>query len=679
MFAVLIGAIIFRSTQSSGAGAKEPDGAAREFITSLYSADFAGIINTLHPDEVQSWMPILDHYTSGHGAGAGGGAAGDAGSGGGAAGGAAGDALEVLRSLFTIDIDGGLDGTDLTTSVTYLDNSRRIARISLERARIKVTTNPTHRLAQDSALISGLPHETTAVNFAKHAGQTATIDIAKMGDVHDVTVTGDLAVLPSQDTFATSFELIAIKHNSRWFISPGYSLTKSLIADSGDAQGAYGHHRDVLAAKTAGAASQENLVKELVKALPQLNVQSAMTLVDPVVYPYLYDYGAVTSRELRNRARSDMGPGAELVDIAITTHKDGDRHIAALKSFTLSDEFRGTTTLDMATQCITQEYAGTKDEQCFGAALAAELGVTETAWLDASPDHIGFVVVKRKGRWYVDPIATYGYLLKQMDQIEDKLGVSPDLAPLGLAPWAGAQPIWTITPLISTASQVEVQAENGLVTFAADLTNFAQITTTPPQSAAAGGAGAAGAEAGQAAGAAAGAGAAGAAGVYGYIALLEVTSASGLDHPLYRGTTSPETALLYQEQRDGGEAGATRVWKPSDEMQIVSYPHVVFDHDDKATFNLKEIQVVEVTSETVSAKFNNVGDPIVVVINTAEDGAVTVEGDGLTRTQHISQHKPLTWIEGSVQISDVGTALEPYGTYVFWGSAGDTITFHPEP
>lgn len=560
---VLLGFLGFHMFGSMETGAKTPEIAAEQFLGSVYSPDAAGIAATINPDEVEAWTngflkPLTEWIAEADPEDSDG---------------TLNDAANSLRQfknlsgLVDLEIDGGTPGTQPTYTYEFLGDDKTMARITLETLRLRVTFNADHPYTQDQALLVIEDGATTAHNFSHFAGETIEIRIQPTNNGSALIVRGSNGSTTANQLSRDDRSLIAIERDGRWYISPGYTLVEAASSYHGYSAD-YGKALRLIDSKTGGAGSPEDVIHDLFEFSKTFDSSELIDLVDPASLPYFHDYPVSAERNLQNR--SPMDPFIEVIETDVQDWNN--RKVVKVKkvAMTIHPE---TYVIDIATQCFTYTVDGEEEKECLGSTFADQLGVTESEWLDAAPDHIGLAVVERNGRWFLDPIGSVGYLGQLSTAISEKLPEGKDLQDIDLVDPAAL--LGSSTPVIQTVTFVtsfgtfEVDPVNGLAAIGVAPSRFTESQT--------------------------GGGFTDSDGTR--LILVEVNGDDISNLDSYQPEPPKFALVIEQTERHD------------------TFPALVLRSEGPVSFTTSEIEVIDLVGESVSGTFNEAGHPILVQVD----------------------------------------------------------------
>ncbi len=391
---------------SGSTGADSPQAAVQQLFDSITDADPVGFIEVVDPLEIDtfygSFKPFIETLD---------GIVDD-------------NAIESPRSqeqvgeayerLFeTLDINvTGSDGEAPTYTVEELGDSGRIAKVQFDSLEVSI-----NRVGEpDRALIFAGGGEVGALDVSAVDG--AGLELRTVND--DIIVT---AIEPDGDETREVIEdvplqLVTVERDGRWYLSMGYSIGDFVVevADP-STRPDYGRAFDIVASGDGGSATAHDAIRDLVEAVETIDYQRIVDMMDPEGLPYLHDYFPLLDAEI---PRGELREAREELDLRVTQlelrdEPWNDRVFVSIDRIE-TDVAGGTIDLNGDTFCLRLVSPdGDVTDECLDQVLDEEYGDepvaegTDILARDLVPDAIGLVVIEREGRFYLDPMGTFGW------------------------------------------------------------------------------------------------------------------------------------------------------------------------------------------------------------------------------------------------------------------------------
>ena len=562
---------------SSAGGAASPSEAVDQLIASINEADPVGFVDVFDPDEIGSLVDAATSATE-----------------------AQGDTVDIqdqlpaevteLRDsidelLGAIDYNlSGPNGEPVTYTVTPLDDEGRIVRVRVDALVMEVTSS-----AEPEALIASMDNQSVAV-------RTDVIDGARV-EMQDSSSGLELTVdVPGADVFETDFaddvhlDLVTIEKDGAWFISYGYSALESIrgAAFSGLPQPDYGRAFNRLDSGDAGAESPEAVVQQLATASESLDYGTLIELVDPLALPYLHDYqplidAQVDQQDLQDAAR-EMDLQLEPLSLEVD---DWEGH-----TLVVINDIQGMAgdinfSVDVEQWCITQRDSFGEDTVCVAEGIQELLdffGSEPTNPQDFLPERLGFIVIERDGRWFLDVANTWAFVATEIGDAASESGVTVPSEFSNNVPFAGIGGDLSITtgPIAAVNAAAQHLAEAGTAAIAIDLSDADRVST----------------DAGEIS-----------------MALIQVTTD---DEGSYHDSLA--------EPLSGNDWFVVWDDDPADEM----LPAVTADTDGSIAIELFAAEPIEIGEGTTDGQFDAEGRPQVFTISTPDDRFQQIQVNGAT-------------------------------------------------
>ena len=414
-----LGFLAFRVFGGSGGGtgADSPEAALDQLFTSTVEADRVGFVEIFDPDEIDAWFgsfsPTLTTLE-----------------------GAEtqpnpDDPSQAVREIYTtlfeaIDVAvTGPGGEAIAYEVEPLGDEGNLARVRVSGLDIAMTST-----AEVPALI---------VAFA---GQPSATDLGVLGDIRleirderrGIDVRSFVEGEPNETDFVEDLhlDLVTVRKDGKWYVSIGYTILE--LARSQDGFGSFvepdfGRALRLVEEQTGGSTSAEDVVRDFATALEGLDYDTMIRLTDPVSLPYLHDYQPLIDDQAddfdRREAAREVGLRFDELELELSEWEGR----TVVRFDRISGEVGGTGSFefDAQTWCgrASDEFDETSGclEDIIGEFLS-ELDRTDDP-AEFLPEQVGFVVVERNGRWFLDPLGTVGFLSDQVS--EASAGLLDDL------------------------------------------------------------------------------------------------------------------------------------------------------------------------------------------------------------------------------------------------------------
>jgi hypothetical protein len=333
------------------------------------------------------------------------------------------------------DLAGGLPG-GLDLAVTGLDGGPVVAEFrelggpdsglvvaAPEGMRISLTRT-------DAAGAGVVVYDRSSVSMFSTAefdpGSEVALTVTPRGTGFEVEATGELngeridpdEPLRSDDV---ALEMVFIERDGRWFFSLGYTIAHLAVEAGAVDEPEWARWRSVLEDERAGADSPTEAVSRAIGAFPELDLEEAMWVVDPIETKLLHDF-LPQILEAIDEPVDDLldSQTLEIVELELSEEIDGDRADVFLESIVLrsTDEFGDEETLEfdgdwcyviedrfeVERGCLDDQLAEFQDE--FAQELADSGFDADIDLRDLLVDRPFVRTQLRSGKWYVSPIDT---------------------------------------------------------------------------------------------------------------------------------------------------------------------------------------------------------------------------------------------------------------------------------
>jgi len=259
-----------------------------------------------------------------------------------------------------------------------------------------------------------LSDDLTAVTF-KGGTVTATVDPSKfpLGDFvktipglqgagpHTITsplAAGDMADKP----------LVTIRKDDHWYVSFGYSIAEAGRHSTHKALPSFGH-----GVEAAGAPTAEDAVRQFIVAGANLDLGRLIQLMPPDEMAALHDYAPLflpdaqkAAAELHKHFSVEMGK------IDLTTQGSGDESLVKIARLAFSGRAPDGSVFKYDGDCLSLTTRGRTQKFCkadlqrIRDQLLKNPAFAPLAKLTNSHADLGFVTVRRDGKWYLSPVRT---------------------------------------------------------------------------------------------------------------------------------------------------------------------------------------------------------------------------------------------------------------------------------
>lgn len=412
---VLVGGLAFLAVRAFGggsgaAGAASPEAAVQQLISSVNENDGVGFVEVFDPDEVEAWFgsfgpaiekaqALADESETADDVGA---------------------AYSSLFTAFDFSLTGS-GGDDPTYEVEMLDNDGRISRVRIDGLDLAVSVDDV-----DTAIIGSADNEVpSALDITRFDGAQVFLRDERGG----LRATSSIDNGPTQEEFADDvhLDIVTVEKNGKWYISIGYTLLDG-IHNAGGFSGFeapdYGAAFALVEDQTGGAASPEEAVQEFFSALENLDYETMIRITDPLGTPYLHDFQPLIDEQIAedDRRQSVRDIDLRFDDIELSVSDWNDRTLVTFTEVS-GRSSEGAFEIDAATWCASLEDDFGFNEACLEdgiAELLREIDSRENP-RDFIPEQTGMVVVERNGRWYLDPLGTWGYYTDQLAEVATRL------------------------------------------------------------------------------------------------------------------------------------------------------------------------------------------------------------------------------------------------------------------
>lgn len=218
-----------------------------------------------------------------------------------------------------------------------------------------------------------------------------------------------------------ALEMVFIERNGRWFFSLGYTIAHLAVEAGAVDAPDWGRWRAVLEDDRAGADSPTEAVSRAIGAFPELDLEEAMWVVDPIETKLLHDFLPQILEAIDEPIDDLLGSQTlEIVELELSEEVDGDRADVFLETVVLRsiDEFGDASTLeldgdwcyvvtdstDTERGCLEDQLAELQDE--FEGELADSGFDADIDLRDLLADRPFVRTRLRSGKWYVSPLDT---------------------------------------------------------------------------------------------------------------------------------------------------------------------------------------------------------------------------------------------------------------------------------
>lgn len=627
---------------STQTGAETPELAAQQFLGSIHSFDPLGVVEIMDPAEVEAWLngftrplaELASFAAAGHEESS---ITEDA---------SQIDALIDFSEVFTVEFTGTKQDTEATFKTELFRDSQDLAVVSLVDVAITVEINPEHPLAKDSALVFDYAGTTNSVNLANYVGKTIRVEATEQDEHFKLTVTNPEGETTTETFNNNPLRIVTVEKDGRWYISLGYSAAESLATVLDINTTDYGRALTLIESQQGGSDSAQSAVEELLTSAASVDNNAFLALLDPVSLPYAHDVLAPMPKgwgspiqwpqsSLEGRRIIPFGPNESEI---LETQEWNNRTLVTIQKLTVRSPLSGfNCTYDADTLCVEcLDRFEITTEVCVAPEIAETLNVTPSELLQATPNHLGIVTVERNGRWFIDLIGTFGYLLEQATDTFEKLPEDV-LSDPAIDPFEDTAGLVASTgPNVDQPTKVTVEPSNGHAAIGLDLYSFDAITSQNLWV--------------QVSDI--------------HLALVEITSPKELSHVYDPTLPEPHIALVGEYDFLLGED------------QLVK-AGVIVAAKDETTFSVHKPQVVEVGTEAVSVKFNAEGHPILFRVNPDSPSAYVSQGNNLIVQNIVLGYPMVNWLDNTRSDRDPQAPILAGETVLIWGEANSTLELKP--
>lgn len=219
-----------------------------------------------------------------------------------------------------------------------------------------------------------------------------------------------------------ALEMVFVERDGRWFFSLGYTIAHLAVEAGALDEPEWGRWRSVLEDERAGADSPTEAVSRAIGAFPELDLEEAMWVIDPVETRLLHDF-LPQILEAIDEPVDDLleSETLEVVELELSEEIDGDRADVFLETIVVrsTNEFGDETTLELdGDWCYVVEdrfevlERGCLDEELEGLQRDLERELADSG-IDAAVDLRDLLADRpfvrtqlRSGKWYVSPLDT---------------------------------------------------------------------------------------------------------------------------------------------------------------------------------------------------------------------------------------------------------------------------------
>ncbi|MFN3219940.1 MAG: hypothetical protein ACE367_25910 [Acidimicrobiales bacterium] len=257
-------------------------------------------------------------------------------------------------------------------------------------------------------------------------GSEVALTVTPRGAGFEVDATGELngERIDPEEPFRSddvALEMVFVERDGRWFFSLGYTIAHLAVEAGAVDAPDWGRWRSVLEDERAGADSPTEAVSRAIGAFPELDLEEAMWVIDPIETRLLHDF-LPQILDAIDEPVDDLldSQTLEIVELELSEEIDGDRADVFLETIVLrsTDEFGDEFTLEFdGDWCYVLEdrfdsERGCLDEELEGLQRDLERELADSGF-DAGIDLRDLLADRpfvrthlRSGKWYVSPLDT---------------------------------------------------------------------------------------------------------------------------------------------------------------------------------------------------------------------------------------------------------------------------------